>query len=496
MSKKQWYAKSSYVLVALALVLSLGLVLAPAVSAAGVITVGPGLGMDYATITGALAAASDGDEIVVYPDVYDAETLPLVVNVNNLVIRSTGGPAVTIIDAGGASTNILEIKNKDNVDVDGFTLTNASGCFFFADGKGIYMTGATNCDISNMVIHNIHAVGCGGEPMGILADHGCDTNTFSSIEIYDITSPNTARGIYLRDDSDDNTFTSINIHDLTVTDNVAFGIHVNGKGHSCTFNEFSDITIERIAGGPWAEGIELQDGSDNNVFGDLFIKDVTADDHAYGIKLGDSTDNTFDSGSEICYIEATCGCGIGIGVEKDPSTGSNGNTFESFDIHDTCYGFYIHESNDNFITKCNIHDNLQGVHINSNINNFYENVLGVNTDGNTEESTGNALHCNNIYGNTEYGVYKECPPDVDAAGNWWGDAHGPSQSPGNGDEISDNVAFDPYLSFQFQYCEQCGGAIPPPASAVPTVSDWGIVAMIALFAGSLVWSVRRRRLAS
>jgi hypothetical protein len=482
MNKKQWYAKSSYVLVALALVLSLGLVLAPAVSAATERHVGPG--QTYTTITAALAAANDGDEIIVHPGTYSAatnsESFPLVVNDDNLVIRSTGGPPVTIIDAGGAQTNILEINNRDNVSVDGFTLTNASGCFFFADGKGIYMTGSTNCDISNMVIHNIHAVGCGGEPMGILADHGCDSNTFSSIEIYDITSPNTARGIYLRDDSDDNTFSSINIHDLSVTDNVAFGIHVNGKGHSCTFNEFSDITIERITGGPWAEGIELQDWSDNNVFADLFIKDVTAEDHAYGIKLGDSSDNMFDSGSEICYIDATCGCGIGIGLEKDPSLGSNRNTFESFDIHDTCYGFYIHESNDNFITKCNIYDNVQGVNINS-------------TPG---ESVGNALHCNNIYGNADFGVYKECPPDVDATGNWWGDAHGPSQSPGNGDEISGNVAFDPYLSFQFEYCEQCGGAIPPPASAVPTVNNWGIVSMIVLFAGLLVWSVRRRRLAS
>jgi hypothetical protein len=38
---------------------------------------------------------------------------------------------------------------------------------------------------------------------------------------------------------------------------------------------------------------------------------------------------------------------------------------------------------------------------------------------------------------------------------------------------------------------------PPPSPAgVPTVNHWGIVAMITLFAGLLVWTVRRRRLAS
>ncbi|MGA8848958.1 MAG: hypothetical protein WB564_03940 [Dehalococcoidia bacterium] len=40
-------------------------------------------------------------------------------------------------------------------------------------------------------------------------------------------------------------------------------------------------------------------------------------------------------------------------------------------------------------------------------------------------------------------------------------------------------------------------AAPPPyIPGVPTVNQWGIVAMIALFAGLLAWAVRRRRLAS
>jgi len=44
-----------------------------------------------------------------------------------------------------------------------------------------------------------------------------------------------------------------------------------------------------------------------------------------------------------------------------------------------------------------------------------------------------------------------------------------------------------------------GGSPPPPPPSppgVPTVNHWGIVAMITLFAGLLVWTVRRRRLAS
>jgi hypothetical protein len=320
-------------------------------------------------------------------------------------------------------------------------------------------------------------------------ENGSDGNTFSSIEVYDIHSDYQPRGIWCHECSG-NQFTDMYIHDIDNTDTsggtCAYGIHLSSSDR----NMFDRITINSISGGEWGEGIQLS-YSDNNTFGDLSISDVYGEMYVYGMLLLESNDNVFASSSEIWNINAACGCGIGVGMEMevDPGSGSNRNTFESFDIHDTCYGVYIGNSNDNLITKSNIHDNVQGVHINS-----IDNVLRVNTNNNIGHSIGNTLHCNNIYRNADYGVYKEYSPDVDATGNWWGDAHGPSLSPGNGDEISANVAYDPYLSFEFQYCRQCGGALPQ-ATAVPTVNNWGIAALITLFAGLLVWRVRRRRLA-
>ena len=41
-----------------------------------------------------------------------------------------------------------------------------------------------------------------------------------------------------------------------------------------------------------------------------------------------------------------------------------------------------------------------------------------------------------------------------------------------------------------------GGGSPPPVPRVPAMNHWGIVAMITALAGLLVWTVRRRRLAS
>ena len=53
-------------------------------------------------------------------------------------------------------------------------------------------------------------------------------------------------------------------------------------------------------------------------------------------------------------------------------------------------------------------------------------------------------HFNNIVGNTDYGVMSIVT--ADATHNWWGDASGPSGfGPGDGDAVSDNVDFDPWL---------------------------------------------------
>jgi len=58
---------------------------------------------------------------------------------------------------------------------------------------------------------------------------------------------------------------------------------------------------------------------------------------------------------------------------------------------------------------------------------------------------------NNIYNNTEYGIYASGNFDdvINATDNWWGAVNGPyhpTENPeGNGDNVTDNVAFDPWL---------------------------------------------------
>ena len=502
MTKKQWYAKPTYLLVALALVLSLWMVAVPLRGTVEAIatptdyyveaTTGNNMnsGLDWAnawkTITYAVetGATTSGDVIHVADGLYDTttngEAFPIDFNTDDVSLIGAGGDT-SIIDANNQEKNILNIW-ADGVSISWFELRNARVYDWANTGNGIYMNDADDCHISNLKIYNLTEGGgpWTKEPAGIFLADSCYGNTFSSIEIYDISSDEQPRGIWCYDCSG-NQFTDIYIHDIDNTDTggstCAYGIHLSWSSD----NTFDEITIDSISGGEWAEGIQVS-WLGSNTFGDLSISDVHGSQYVYGILLWESSDNTFASSSEIWNINAGEGCSIGIAMECNPSGGggSNGNTFESFDIHDTCYGFKIEKSSDNVITKSNIHDNVEGVHICSAC----------------DQSIGNKVNCNNIHRNTDYGVYKAYSPDVDATGNWWGHASGPSEEgPGTGDAVSTNVDYGSRLPDQFQYCEQCGGTRRPPPG-VPTVNDWGIVAMVAIFGGLLVWRVRRRRMAS
>ena len=216
--------------------------------------------------------------------------------------------------------------------------------------------------------------------------------------------------------------------------------------------------------------IEIQHNViDHNGFWD-FDRGVEQDlGGACGIKLGSGgvsggivSDNVITSHHE--------------GICLDSS--STQSTIQGNSIRNNGHGIWV-EGDDNRIMRNDI------------LNNNVEADSGIHLTSTAER---NIIHCNNIEGNYP-GVSNENVAEVvDATSNWWGDASGPSGAgPGSGDAVSENVNYSSWLSSEFQYCRECQGI---PATAVPTVNHWGIVAMIAIFAGLLVWTVRRRRLAS
>ena len=72
------------------------------------------------------------------------------------------------------------------------------------------------------------------------------------------------------------------------------------------------------------------------------------------------------------------------------------------------------------------------------------------------------------------------PPNVDARNNWWGDASGPYHptlnSGGLGDEVSNNVDFDPWL--KGRACEPVGG-IWIPVDKFALLTPWiGLASLV------------------
>ncbi|MCH7920096.1 MAG: right-handed parallel beta-helix repeat-containing protein [Planctomycetes bacterium] len=93
----------------------------------------------------------------------------------------------------------------------------------------------------------------------------------------------------------------------------------------------------------------------------------------------------------------------------------------------------------------------------------------------------NAFHYNSIHGNPGNGMENQTAAEIDAENNWWGDGQGPgSVGPGNGDGVSSNVDYDPWLTATRQ-------------PSVPAVSTWGMIALglLVLTAGT-IRSGRRR----
>jgi len=134
---------------------------------------------------------------------------------------------------------------------------------------------------------------------------------------------------------------------------------------------------------------------------------------------------------------------------------SNNNTFEDNDISDTLFGFYFDQgNNNNTLIRNNIHNNSWG------------GVCGVLAD--TGLGVSNTIQYNNIYSNTNYGIYNTGNQVINATLNWWGDPSGPNDpngttevppcnfnpaddlnADGTGDKVTNNVDYCPWLSEQY-----------------------------------------------
>ncbi len=115
---------------------AIGLVLQFGSSAAHAVVIN--VPADQPTITQAVFNAGAGDEIVVAPGTYNESNIDL--TGKDIVLRSSAGPASTIINAGGGGRIfVIDIGTPDTLRVEGFTLTGGSA----AGGGAVFIGGCS-----------------------------------------------------------------------------------------------------------------------------------------------------------------------------------------------------------------------------------------------------------------------------------------------------------------------------------------------------------------
>ncbi|MGC9308870.1 MAG: right-handed parallel beta-helix repeat-containing protein, partial [Thermoplasmatota archaeon] len=284
---------------------------------------------------------------------------------------------------------------------------------------------------------------------GIYIGDGDDNNfDIENITVHDNTFTNYGRGVYIWNYANHTAVRNVEIYDNTFTNTVwssavrfIAGLGVPGEEitfdaievHNNTFTQDSDVGAHVALIDFKSYCYELQSSQIAVVDNDITFSGGPYTDPMSGIQLmmweGPLSDtvviegNTLDGGN-------TGGTGTppssGILVRHWSSTYWPSDTLDVNITHNTITAF------DHGIT---IYDEVDDVY------------------GNLTTGSAVNIHYNNIYGNALYGVRNDYAEVVDATYNWWGDASGPyhpTLNPdGQGDNVSDNVDFSPWLDASY-----------------------------------------------
>ena len=303
----------------------------------------------------------------------------------------------------------------------------------------------------------VNAIGSTGR--GWFQIHNGSTVTFKNL-VFDGTGNNIYTAVHYHGDSAGGTVENCDFMNIQHSQHQGRGINNYGQHVDvldCTFTDIQRIGVFTY-----------------NPTADTLIKGCTYT----GKGAGDWLDYAFEAGNgaaitvEGCTITECTASGSGwesAGIYATSYYGPNVQaTITGNDIHSNSHGVYIgyddsETSTTATLTSNDIHNNDVGVYIRSN---------GTTVTG----------HQNEIYGNVNYGVEvnSSCTATYDFENNCWqtdtGPHHPTSNPTGLGDEVSDNVDFDPWLT-------------SPPAE-VPAMTPLGFVlVMISLF-GLVVFATR------
>ena len=221
--------------------------------------------------------------------------------------------------------------------------------------------------------------------------------------------------------------------------------HQHGTGIHLSNSNFNEIENNSCKDSTF--GIRLVKFSSNN----QIIRNLIQRNDIAGIDIGDYWDSTIGISSNNTVIE-------NLLLDNDRGiwlSEADHNIIRRNDIRDGRTGIYIGSSHYNVIQWNNISTQTrsgltmygsQGNEIQNNT--ISQNQIGVQIYFGTHNNT---FSNNAIFANIEYGIQVDPNASLifNASGNWWGDPSGPrhpsSNFKGQGDLVSDNVTFKPWL---------------------------------------------------
>ena len=364
-------------------------------ASAKTITVDDDGGADFSSIQEAVDAAEAGDTIRVFDGTY-YENIVL----NKTVTLLGNGSETTIID-GGENGDVVQIT-ANWINISGFNITNAGTD---VGDMGIWIITSNNTISNNSFSFNRKGINVNGY-VG-----QCDNNKFIS-----------------------NHFNK------------------NGRGSIdmilANYTLFQNNTCED----PY--GITFDSSSNNTLINNTFENNKYNGIRIYGSSSGVCennliADNWISSKRSGIFFYATTNTTIRKNLIRDCETGITAD-----------YHCYLTVISNNSLLNNSIGIMIQKSNNNSIVNNtICQNTIGISIQkGWTEEpSINNTIHHNNIYENTEFGINAtgNAAYSTDSTNNWWGNPSGPyhpvNNSIGKGDNVTDHVKFDPWVSRPSDY---------------------------------------------
>jgi PGF-CTERM protein len=321
------------------------------------------------------------------------------------------------------------------------------------------------------------AVGIGVSPIEISDDVLIEGNelrgSYNDTGIGAVAQDSQLTGVEIRDNDLENarfqntgvlldTTDSGSLSDAVVTNNTVNGTESLGAvtvSASGTESDLFDVKVTRNTLADSAIGVAIGSTGDAGFTGDIRVdgNDVLNTDVGVAVNTAQDFREIEIEGNDITTAEF----GIGVETPFDPTTDYT-VTVETFEnrIENTSIALGVGGANarayadgDAIVGNDQGVVSVAGASVDVEGLNVSDNRVGLNASNGSHISA----HQSEIVGNAEFGaIVSDVNATIEATGNWWGAASGPggnvddpmtgTTADGDGDNVSRNVTFDPWLS--------------------------------------------------